>query len=138
MTRAFAYAFCAFSAGVVGVSLGAVINAIAVPVKMAYYTACKGFIKWTPWISAAGAAVFSMANLLPGLTLSLPSIIGSAVLLCMGISLGMNAISLAEMVDVFTGPLNFLRLSEFKWLAFSIAAGKAIFCAIQLYEGMTL
>ncbi|MGI5899110.1 MAG: stage V sporulation protein AB [Christensenellales bacterium] len=138
MIGALAYVFCGFSAMVVGVSLAAVINAIAVPVKMAYYSAYKSFTKWAPWICAAGAAIFSKAYLLPGLALSLPSAVGALVILCMGISLGMNAVSLAEMMDLFTGPLNFLRLSEFKWLAFSIAAGKAVFCAVQLYEGMKL
>lgn len=126
-----AYALILFAGGVVGLSLAAVINALGVPVKMAYYGGCRGFIYWVPWICAVGAVLFAYAFMYENATCSLPVALAAFIILAMGVMFAMSAVSLAEMLDVFTGPFYFIRPSEFKWIAFFIAAGKAVFC---LYE----
>ena len=133
--RVLAYLCCIFGASVVGISMAAVIGAISVPVKMAYYSGCKGFLKWVPWLCALGAVWGSAGFFLPEITMALPMWVGMIMMVCMGISLSMTAVSLAEMMDVFTGPFHFVRLSEFRWLTFFIAVGKAAFCAMQLLGG---
>ena len=131
-----AHMSCLFGATVVGISMAAVINALSVPMKMAYYSNCEGFLKWVPWLCAISAAGASFGFFSPEITLCLPTWFAAAVMVCMGISLSMTAVSLAEMMDVFTGPFQFVRMSEFKWLTFFIAAGKAIFCGLQLFESL--
>lgn len=129
------YGSAAFSGGVVGISLASVICALGVPVKLAFYGNCpKLATRATPVLVAVASAIFSF-GFVSGYSLMLPAWVSVVFSLFMGVILGMIAVSLAEMLDVFTGPLGFLRPVEIRYLSVFIALGKAIFSAYSLIAG---
>lgn len=128
---ALVYLSAAFMGITAGVALAAGINALGLPVRFAIAYGDKSMLSVTPWAAALGAAVFSTAEFgLFGIVL--PGWATGAVWLAMGAYLGMSAVALTELLDVFNGPLRFLRRSELRWTAAGIAVGKAAFTLLWM------